>query len=496
MSVKRSNGLSKTSLLKGMQCGKALYLYKNNYQERDPVSKEQQDKFDRGHRVGLMARQLFPGGKDCTPPTIFQYDQSIAATKALVMQQFPVIYEAAFKFEGLMVATDILCCNDGKWYGYEVKSSGKITNTYLLDAAIQYYVITNSGLQLEDFFLVHINTGYVRKGDLSLQELFRVVSVKDEILALQETISDAVERAREVLLAEKAPDIETGIHCFKPYPCDFLGSCWKGLEKNPLMQLAGVSIQDKVDWIKKGILRMEDIPAEFLTRNRLNAQLLAHQTGGEYVDMEALKSFFNDIQYPLYFFDIEAYQPAIPEFEDTFPFQPIPFQFSAHYIEKKNGPLKAFEYIVPPGEDGRKAFVASFLESTEKPGQIIVFNTLLEKGVLYHLGKLFPEYAADIRQRLERLVDLEIPFKQDWFYHPGMQGGYSMKSILPALVPELSYEHMTVKDGADAMYVYQQLMNEQDKSKRIRALQDLLSYCQMDTLGLYEVFCYLEDLIA
>ena len=71
-----------------------------------------------------------------------------------------------------------------------------------------------------------------------------------------------------------------------------------------------------------------------------------------------------------------------------------------------------------------------------------------------------------------------------------------MKSILPALVPELSYEHMTVKDGADAMYVYQQLMNEPDKSKRIRAMQDLLSYCQMDTLGLYEVFCYLEDLIV
>jgi hypothetical protein len=164
-------------------------------------------------------------------------------------------------------------------------------------------------------------------------------------------------------------------------------------------------------------------------------------------------------------------------------------------VERKDGPLQTFEFLVPPGEDGRKTFTEAFIEATRKPGQIVVFNTLLEKGILYHLGKLYPEYAAAIHERMQRMVDLETPFKNDWYYHPGMQGGYSMKNILPALVPALSYEQISIRDGMDAMYVYQQLMYETDPAKKIKSTQDLLAYCQMDTLGLYEVFRYLERVV-
>lgn len=479
-----------------MQCPKALYLYKNHYDKRDPVSREQQDKFDRGHRVGVLARELFPGGKDCTPPSIFHFDQSIAATKALVMQQFPVIYEAAFKQDGLLIANDILCCREGKWYAYEVKSSGKITPTYLQDAAIQYHVMQLSGLDVEDFFIVHINTGYVRQGDLSLHDLFRIVSVKEEIQEMQPFIREAYQKAVDVLLADSIPEVNIGVHCYRPYPCDFLGTCWKGKEKSPVMQLGGIAIQGKVDWVLNGITRLEDIPAEQLSGGRLKAQAFAHQSGKEYIQEEPLHKFLSDIRYPLYFFDIEAFQPAIPVYDHTFPFQPLPFQFSAHYVERRDGPIQTFEFLVPPGEDGRKAFTEAFIEATEKPGQIVVFNTLLEKGILYHLGKLYHEHAAAIHERLQRMADLETPFKNDWYYHPGMQGGYSMKNILPALVPGLSYEQISIRDGMDAMYVYQQLMHETDPAKKIKGTQDLLAYCQMDTLGLYEVFRYLERLVG
>jgi hypothetical protein len=486
--AKKNNGLSKTSLLKGMQCKKALYLYKYHYQDRDPVSRALQDKFDRGHRVGMLARELFPGGIDCTPPTIFQYEQSIAATKALIMRQEPVIYEAAFKHEGVLVALDLLCFRDGKWYGYEVKSSIRTSRTYLLDAAIQYHVITKSGLALEDIFLVHLNGNYVRKGDVDLQQLFRITSVKDEVLEQQLDIQSAIKQAREVLSLDAAPVVDTGIHCYRPYACDFLGTCWKGLEKSPILQLAGVAMQDKIDWLKNGIRSLEEIPEAAISQGRMHAQMMAHKSKRAYIDREKLKAFFNDISYPLYFFDIEAFQPAVPLFEHTSPFQAIPFQFSAHYIERQDGPLEANEFIVQPGEDGRLAFTEAFLKATERPGQIAVFNTLLEKGILFQLGKLFPQYAGAIRDRVVRMIDLETPFRKDWYYHPGMQGGYSMKNILPAIAPDLSYDQMNVKDGQDAMHVYHQLWYEEDFVKKSRALQDLLSYCQRDTLGLYHIY--------
>ena len=390
----RNTNLSKSSLIKGIQCSKALYLYKYHYDLKDPVSRQQQEKFNRGHRVGKLAQSLFPGGKDCTPPNIMSYNQSIKATEALIHAKFPVIYEAAFKFQGILVALDILVQKDGKWYAYEVKSSLKISKTYLQDIAIQYHVIENSGLKLEDVFIIHVNSDYTLKNNqLNIQELFKIISVKDQVLELQPDIEASISRARSVLSLEEVPEVETGVHCFKPYPCDYLGYCWKGDEKNPILSIAGANISDKIDWVKSGIKQIKDIPIDSLTSTRMLAQREANTTNLPSINKDLLGEFMQKIQYPLYFFDIEAYQPAVPLFNETSPFQAIPFQFSIHFAESEDATLEAKEYITTPGEDGREAFLKAFIEATEAPGQILVFNTILEKGILFKLGKLYPKYA-------------------------------------------------------------------------------------------------------
>lgn len=491
----RNTNLSKSSLIKGIQCSKALYLYKYHYDLKDPVSRVQQEKFNRGHKVGKLAQSLFPGGKDCTPPNIMSYDQSIKATEALVRSKYPVIYEAAFKFRGILVALDILVQKEGKWYAYEVKSSLKISKTYLQDIAIQYHVIENSGLKLEDVFIIHVNGDYTLKNNqLDINELFRIISVKDQVIELQPDIEASISRARSVLSLEDIPEIETGVQCFKPYPCDYLGFCWKGEEKNPILSIAGANISDKIEWIKSGIKEIKDIPVESLTSSRMLAQRESNATKKASINQEMLGDFMQKIQYPLYFFDIEAFQPAIPLFNETSPFQAIPFQFSIHFAASEDAPLEAKEYITNPGEDGREEFLKAFIEATEAPGQILVFNTILEKGILFKLGKLYPKYAKFIKDRMQRMVDLETPFKKDWYYHPKMNGSYSMKSILPALIDNMSYSNMNVKDGVDAMILYQQLIEEMDETIKSKTIQDLLSYCRMDTLALYHVFKSLKKI--
>ncbi|MBP8192133.1 MAG: hypothetical protein KAX69_00915, partial [Chitinophagales bacterium] len=187
-----------------------MYLYKNNYSLRDKPSTTQQQKFDRGHRVGKLAHQLFPNGKDCSPPNPFSYDESIAATKLLVQQQFPVIYEAAFKYNGIMVALDILENKNGKWYAHEVKSSFRISNTYLLDAAIQYYIITKSGVQLEDFSIVTIDNEYVFNGTLEISSYFKITSVLTEIQERIPFVEKTIEEAIATLSAKQMPEIAIG----------------------------------------------------------------------------------------------------------------------------------------------------------------------------------------------------------------------------------------------------------------------------------------------
>ena len=113
---------------------------------------------------------------------------------------------------------------------YEVKSSYKISDTFILDAAFQYYVITHYGLQLKDFQIVYAseNVEYEKLAEYEdLAPLFIKESVLERILALQEYINDMIVKEKETLLLKSSPKIEMGEQCNSPYPCDFIGHCSK-----------------------------------------------------------------------------------------------------------------------------------------------------------------------------------------------------------------------------------------------------------------------------
>src|ERR1041385_2627944 len=133
--------LSKSTFLRGLQCSKSLYLYKNFIQLRDAPSPEQQAIFSRGNNVGLLAQKLFPGGVDATPKKRSDNIAAVNRTRELIEAGATVIYEAAFQHQKVLAILDILVKKEDGWYAYEVKSSLKISNTYILDASLQYWVI-------------------------------------------------------------------------------------------------------------------------------------------------------------------------------------------------------------------------------------------------------------------------------------------------------------------------------------------------------------------
>ena len=227
--------LSKTTFMYGCQCPKRLWLHKFKPSLRDEETEEQTAIFQTGTDVGLLARKLFPYGIDASPQTPYQYQQSIADTAKYIRKGVNTIYEAAFQFDGIMAAIDILVEKKGKWYAFEVKSTAKVKSQHIQDAALQYYVITNSGLPLEDISIVHLNTDYVRYGDLDIQKLFTCTSIHKEVEDLQPFIIEKAAELKAVLKLKKYPVIEVGDQCFKPYDCDFYGFCSKDLTiSNPL----------------------------------------------------------------------------------------------------------------------------------------------------------------------------------------------------------------------------------------------------------------------
>lgn len=484
--------LSKSTFIRGLQCSKSLYLYKNFIHLRDPLSAEQQSMFSRGNSVGELAQQLFPGGIDPTAEKRFDTIAAVLKTRDLIEKGEEVIYEAAFQSDKVLVILDILVKRDDKWYAYEVKSSTKISNTYLLDASLQYYVITSSGLPLEDISLVTINNNYLKNGPIDPHSLFSIRSVKKEALSNQEMIEEKIRSSKLVVDNPQIPEIKIGEHCFSPYSCDFMGTCWKNVPKNSVFEISGIPKAEQFALYNAGFKTIPEIPEINVLDKNANIHIGSVKSGNIVINTAAIRKFLDRAAYPLFFMDFETFMPAVPIYNGTKPYQHIPFQYSLHYKKEKNAPLEHFDFLGEQGIDPRKAFLMSLLENTKASGTILVFDSLMERNVLNGLKKDFPDYGSGIDSRLERIIDLAQPFQERSYYHPAMKNSFSIKNLLPALVPELSYTGLKISSGSIAMIAFEKLQTETDMFKILEIKEQLLEYCKLDTLAMVKVFEILE----
>lgn len=484
----KSYMLSKSSFIKGIQCEKQLYLYKHFYKLRDPISEEQQAIFTRGTNVGKLAQDLFPGGVDLSPANPFQYEKAAKLTQEKIQSGVNIFYEPSFIYDELLVAVDILVKQKNKCYIYEVKSSTSVSDTYIMDAAVQYYVLRNSGLDIKDVSIIYMNNQYVRQGELDIHQLFTIDSVLDLVEELQDMIPERISTFKKLLKSKSIPDIKIGPHCNDPYPCSFLGYCWKDIPEYSVFNISGLKSDKKFELFNSGIVHIENIPDDFKLSDNQRLQVDVHKNKETVIDRAGLKEFMDSVDYPLYFMDFETFMPAVPLYDNSRPYQQIPFQYALYYQKNKKSELEFFEFLGRPEADARVPFVESLLNNTKRKGDIIVYNKSFEITRLKEIARDFPDYADDIEERIDRIKDLMLPFQKKYYYKPEMMGSYSIKNVLPALVPELSYDGMTVADGGMAMIAYESLLYETDPDKINAIRKNLLEYCRMDTYAMVRIW--------
>ncbi|MGE5520043.1 MAG: DUF2779 domain-containing protein [Candidatus Dadabacteria bacterium] len=476
--------LSKSTFMRGCQCPKSLWLHKHHPELKDEMTEQQARIFAQGTSVGALARDLFPGGVDASPDTPYDYQQSVVQTAAYIAEGQTIIYEAAFQYNGVLAALDILVKHRGRWIGYEVKSSTSVKEPFIQDAALQYYVITNAGIELHDLYIVYINNQYVRNGDLQLDQLFTRASLKKEVVEQQPFIAQQVEELKNICALSCMPATTPGPHCDKPYTCDFYGHCWKDLQENYVIEK-------------------------------------------ECINKPELRKFIDRLEYPLYFMDFETYMLPVPEYDGHWPYRQVPFQFSVHRQACPNAPLEHLEYLAPtPGvEDSRqlknddlkeseipnskfqiqnfqsqippdpcKEFIEKLLAVIGDTGSIIVYNQTFELTRLRELKEDYPAFASRISNLESRIIDLMVPFRCKHLYLPAMNGSYSIKAVLPALVPEMSYEDLDINNGGDAGPAFYNLRNETDEQKISETREALLNYCGMDTMAMVKVLKIIQEM--
>lgn len=481
--------------MKSIQCLKALYLYKNYYHLKDPVPKERQKLFDRGHKVGFAARELFPGGVDASPVSPFKYDESVELTKRYIADGKEVIYEACFVHEGVMVAVDILVKGKSGWEVFEVKSSAKISQTYVMDACLQYYVVSANLDVVHDFSLVTINTGYQRKGTIVPEELFRFTSIKEDALKNIPFFRNKIQIALRIAAGSEMPDVKIGEQCYQPYECDFVGTCWKNCPKPNIFQLSGLGSEQRKELIANGQFAINSLSLNNNFNNSISVQVRSYQNQEVELKLDEIKKFYSSISTnEIGFLDIEVMATAIPCFDGIPPFTQIPFLFS--FLKLSNGDTVSKTYIAQPNGDPRESFAQALLAYTNGSYPIIAYDSGLEKNVIGQLSRLFPELKKQCEGLSARIIDLSVIFKNYWYFHPGFLGKMDLKTVSQTILGNSVFDGLDVQSGMLASYMFEDLYYETNPFIVQERCEQLSAYCESDTRATYELYNYFKKLIG
>jgi predicted RecB family nuclease len=478
--------LSKSRFIAGLQCPLRLWYQCYSPQLASQVSPAQRAIFEVGHEVGRLATGLYPGGI-LINEAYSHHDKAVEHTRTAIEDpDIPAIFEAAFVHEGVRIRADILeRLSTGNWNLIEVKSSTSAKQAHLPDVAIQCYVVQGSGETVQQCGVLHLNDQYVYQGgDLDLKDLFSFSDLTEQVEDVEEEIPLRLRQLEEMLLHASPPHVNPSRLCKTPHACEFLEHCTREKPEFWIMELSGIS-QKKLDELgKMNIEDIRDIPASFpLTwlQTRIRDAVLK---GMGHLAPE-LADELRDVQYPVHFLDFETISPAIPRYTGTRPYQALPFQWSDHILYE-DGTTVHREYLCERDEDPREAFAARLLEALGQRGTIFVF-TMYEKEVMRRLADFLPRYSDLLLKTEDRFKDLHALVRKH-VYHPGFHGSFSLKSILPALVPSMGYENLAIQDGQQASVAYLQMFDPDiAPEERAEIKGALLSYCANDTLGLVKI---------
>ncbi len=487
--------LSKSTFIRGLQCLKSLYLYKNRYFLRDKLSFEQKSKFLRGTNVGILARDLFPGGVNSGPKTPFQYPQAVIKTDDFIKNGENVIYEACFQYDRVLTALDILVKQEAKWNAYEVKSSVSVSDTFVLDASLQYYVIKNAGIALNDFFIIYINKDYIRIGELDLKKLFKKESVLNKVLQNQSFVKKQIIKEKEVLKLKHSPDIDIGKHCYFPYTCDFLGHCWKHIPDKSIFEISELKTEQKFELYKKGIVKANDVPKNYPLTQAQRIQIECYIHNKDFVNQNSLSEFFRTIRYPLYFLKILTVSPALPLFDNSKPYQKIPFQYSIMYKKSKQSDIKKINFIAEKNIDPRRKFIENLINDLREDGSILIYNQNKEILVLNDIALHLKKYSININSILERIIDIFIIFRQVMYYSPKLKSDYSIQNIANKLIGLSDINKLQINSDIMAENKFLELQKEDNILKFNKLKKNLNDYGYFNTKTIMEFFNFLNEKI-
>ena len=487
-------GLSKSLYCSGVQCPKMLWL-KKRHPELFDNSVYNQAVFDTGNEVGDLAMGLLG---EYTEVPYGDFGGMIAETARLLDKGTGIIAEASFSYNGLFCSVDVLKnLGDKRVELYEVKSSTGVHDIYLHDVAYQVFVLRSLGFQVVKACLVHINKEYVRGEELEVKKLFTIQDLTETVYMMQPDVAERINVLTECLSGDAEPVRGIGEHCFDPYACGFWGYCAKDLPELNVFSIAGMQRRTKFKYYGQGVVSYEDLYAGAKLNDGQRMQIShALREQPDHIEPEKIRSFLETLHYPLYFLDFESFQPAIPLYPNTKPYNQIAFQYSLHFIENEGGELQHTEYLAVPGADPRRPLAEQLCRDIPRGACTLAYNMSFEKSIIREFAALYPDLTNHLMDIHDGIRDLMVPFQKKQYYTRAMQGSYSIKYVLPALFPddpELDYHNLAgVHNGGEASAAFS-AMGKMAPEEQAVWRENLLKYCGLDTYAMVKIWEKLRE---
>lgn len=488
--------LSKSKIIAYRQCPKRLWLELHKAELRDDSGSEMA--FQIGNQVGDVAHSIYDleGNGELIDVSGLGHEQALARSAVLLESGEVPVFEAGMAAGGALAYADVMLPDpqEGElaWKMIEVKSSTSVKDYHRDDIAVQAHIAANAGVRLSSISLAHIDNSFVYPGDGNYQGLLKENDLTEEAMSRSGEVKEWIDGAQAVAVLADEPEVATGPHCNSPFPCGFADYCNRD-KVSPAFPLSSLprrhaSRRERIE--AAGHEDLRDVPDDFLgaIQNRVKQCSI---TGETYFDAAGAAADLAPYGFPAYFLDFETAMFAVPIWKGTRPYQQLPFQFSLHILAE-SGDLQHHGFLDLSGDDPSHACAQSLVDLCGEQGPVFAYSAGFECRVMRELAARFPEFAPALDSIMERVVDL-LPIARNRYYHPSQHGSWSIKAVLPALCPDLSYDALDgVQDGNMAQTAYQEGISPETALERKQEIdRQLLDYCKLDTFAMvrmWEIF--------
>jgi predicted RecB family nuclease len=446
-------------------------------------------RMEQGQEIGRLARELYPQGvlisqRHGKTPAEITRDMTVDTS-------FEILFEPTFAAGPFVAKADILKREGGGWHVLEVKSSFSDTGEIqflIADLAYTVMVLKRVGLPVVRSSLILLSRKYRFGG--SVNSLFEIIDKTAEVNNWVAKFEGVAHHVIQALFGNIRPRGELISACRS---CTFFDSKCLGFGlAHTVLELPGLHHAKLKELSAKGIIDEAQVPDDFDLNDRQQRAKLGARIGKLVVD-PALGASLEIVAWPCYYLDFETVATVLPIYEGHGCHRQVLTQFGIHHRESIDAEPRHSEFLADAKKDCERELAEALITEVGDHGSIIVYSTF-EETRIKALRDTYGDLAKQLQLIIDRLVNL-LPIIQDNVYHPEFRGSFSIKNVLSALVPDLSYAGLEVADGDTAITRFARMARGEIVGDEVSITRKrLLEYCKLDTLAMVKLHETLDQL--